>query len=59
MSADNDSGDGDGFGLDKAARLEAERETEAEVEPLEPLFPWSAEPFDPGFFGLGGDTRKA
>lgn len=54
MSMDSDSREGDDFGLDKAARLEAGRETEAEVEPLEPPFPWIAEPFDPGFFGMEG-----
>lgn len=56
MNTDNGSGDADGFGLDKAARLEAGRETAVEVEPLEPPFPWKAEPFDPGFFGLDQAT---
>ena len=56
MSTDNDSDDADGFGLDKAARLQSSREAEGEVEPLEPPFPWKAEPFDPGFFGLDQAT---
>jgi hypothetical protein len=60
MSTDNDNGDGDGFGLDKVARLQARREADdSEVEPLEPPFPWNAEPFDPGFFGLAYQQESA
>ena len=49
---------GGGFGLDKAARLQAEREQEAEArkpQPLNPPFPFHAEPFDPEFFKLTPD----
>ena len=57
MSTGDNNRDGDDFGLDKAARLQARREAEdAGVEPLEPLFPWNAEPFDPEFFGMGGSV---
>ena len=51
---------GGGFGLDKAARLQAEREQEAEARkpnPLNPPFPFHAEPFDPEFFKL--DVEEA
>ena len=52
------SNEGDGFGLDKAARLKAEREQNAEAQktqPLNPPFPYQAEPFDPEFFKLTPD----
>lgn len=45
----------DGFGLDKAARLQAKRDEELTTEkasPLNPTFPFVAEPFDPRFFNL-------
>lgn len=45
----------DGHGLDKAARLKAKHDAEAEAEkppPLEPVFPWVSEGFDPEFFGI-------
>lgn len=45
----------DGFGLDKAARFKTKREQEAEAQkpqPLNPPFPFQAEPFDPEFFKL-------
>jgi hypothetical protein len=45
----------EGLGLDKAARLEAKRDEEAEAgkpRPLNPPFPFQAEPFDPEFFGV-------
>lgn len=45
----------DGFGLDKAGRLQAKRDEELATEkapPLNPTFPFVAEPFDPGFFSL-------
>jgi hypothetical protein len=45
----------DGLGLDKAARLKAkhaDEEEEDKPEPLEPPFPFQAEPFDPEFFML-------
>jgi hypothetical protein len=50
----------DGLGLDKAARLEAKREEEADdqrPQPLNPPFPFQAEPFDPEFFGLTADPE--
>jgi hypothetical protein len=45
----------DGFGLDKTSRLQAKREdalTADKPEPLNPPFPYVAEPFDPLFFSL-------
>ena len=52
----------DGFGLDKSARLQSEREQEAEAQmppPLNPPFPFQAEPFDPEFFKLTADPEPA
>ena len=48
----------DVLGLDKAARLRTKRELDAEAQkppPLNPPFPFHAEPFDPGFFKLTAD----
>ncbi len=45
----------DGLGLDKAERLKAKHEQDAadrKPPPLNPPFPFEAEPFDPEFFGL-------
>ena len=45
--------------LDKKARLEAERLARAEEPPmLEPLFPFTALPFDAAFFGAGYVPQK-
>ena len=45
--------------LDKKARLEAERLARAEEPPvLEPLFPFTAVPFDAAFFGAGYVPQK-
>ena len=44
-----------GLGLDKAARLKTKRDQEAEAQkpqPLNPQFPFKAEPFDPEFFRI-------
>lgn len=48
----------DSFGLDKAARLKAKRDAKDEAEkpePLDPPFPFTAQPFDPVFFKLTAD----
>lgn len=52
----------DGFGLNKAARLKKEREdaaAAAQPPPLDPVFPYRVEPFDPLFFGAAWEHAAA
>lgn len=51
-----------GLGLDKAERLKTKREQEAEAaipQPLDPPFPFQAQPFDVEFFVFGRDLEPS